>query len=94
MRGEEGSGSVGTPVEVLLGPSQPAQPVGHLVVAMYGGQAELWEAVRSSFSGGVGVGGKLPRLPCFVLGEVGRGTGEWLWSRWRQEFAAAAAAQP
>ncbi|KAI3428785.1 hypothetical protein D9Q98_007605 [Chlorella vulgaris] len=50
VRGEEGSGSVGTPVEVLLGPSEPAQPVGHLVVAMYGGQAELWEAVRSSFS--------------------------------------------
>ena len=50
-RGEAGSTSIGTPVELLLAPAEAAQHMGELVVTMYSGHGELWEAVRSQFAG-------------------------------------------
>lgn len=48
--GEAGSTSIGTPVELLLAPAEAAQHMGELVVTMYSGHGELWEAVRSQFA--------------------------------------------
>lgn len=52
LKAEQGSSGLGTPVEVLLAHDEPAQAVGELVVAMYSGHSELWEAVRTRFAGG------------------------------------------
>jgi hypothetical protein len=48
---ERGSGNLGTPVEVLLSAAEPALAVGEVVVTMYRGHTELWEAVRARFAG-------------------------------------------
>lgn len=49
---DQGSTELSTPVELLLAPAEPAQPMGELVVSVYRGHSELREALMTRFAGG------------------------------------------